>query len=462
VNDLDKACTQCSLSRADGTAAAHSADRTGASNRMRLFGFGLFAAIYFLSFLQRVAVSVVADNLAMELGLDSVALGFMSSGFFIAYAPAQPAMGLLSDKVGPGRVSAGALVIAAVGSFMFAGAKGFTPAFLGRILMGVGLAAGFIPGMKVISSTFPPEAFSTYSALFLAIGNAGTLVGAAPLVWLTVAAGWRPVFAGLAVLAVLLAALCWAFARRQSTHTAPNPDSGDDPGSYRDVIRSRELWLLAWFLFAKYGSQVAFQGLWGVPYISSVYGVNPTSAAQAVTMVAIGYVLTAPLVGKLTDDMAARGADLFDAQRRLLVGTTLFYVLAWVPIVLAPGILSFGAMYVLLFIMGASASSASLVFGITNDLFPSRVLGLATGLVNVMSILGGAAMPPLVGWSIKRLGAQGLRDAAVYARALGPCLVGAALCLALMLMVRRLVQKLPGVGQERYSEHVKDQTQSLD
>ena len=54
------------------------------NRRLRMFGFGLFAAIYFLSFLQRVAVSVVADDLAMELGLDSVALGFMSSGFFIA------------------------------------------------------------------------------------------------------------------------------------------------------------------------------------------------------------------------------------------------------------------------------------------------------------------------------------------------------------------------------------------
>jgi MFS family permease len=423
-------------------------NRTDSSNRLRFFGFGLFAAIYFLSFLQRVAVSVVADDLAIELGLDSVALGFMSSGFFIAYALTQPAMGLLCDKAGPERVSAGALVIAAIGSFLFAGAKGFTPAFLGRILMGAGLAAGFIPGMKVIAAMFPPEAFSTHNALFVAIGNAGSLMGAAPLAWLTAIAGWRLVFRGLAALAVLLASLCWVFATKQSTREVPDPDLSDESGSYRDVIRSRDLWLLALFLLAKYGSQVAFQGLWGVPYLSVLYGVNPTQAATAVTMIATGYVLTAPFVGKLADTMAARGIDLLVARRSLLIGTTLLYVLTWVPIVIAPGLLPFGAMYVLLFIMGISLSSASLVFGIAKDLFPSKVSGLAIGLVNVLSILGGAAMPPIVGWFIKQMTAEGLQGGPLYSRALGPCLVAAALSLALVSMVRKPVGELPGVGHE--------------
>ena len=88
------------------------------NRRLRMFGFGLFAAIYFLSFLQRVAVSVVADDLTMELGLDSVALGFMSSGFFIAYALVQPALGLLCDKAGPARMRVGAPALAAAGAFL--------------------------------------------------------------------------------------------------------------------------------------------------------------------------------------------------------------------------------------------------------------------------------------------------------------------------------------------------------
>jgi len=431
---------------AGGRGGSGVAAGAGSSNWLRLFGFGLFAAIYFLSFLQRVAVSVVADDLAMELGLGSVALGFMSSGFFIAYALVQPAMGILCDKAGPERVSAGALVIAAVGSFLFAGAREFTPAFLGRVFMGAGLAAGFIPGMKVIAAMFPPESFSTYNGLFVAIGNVGTLMGAAPLAWLTVLAGWRIVFAGLAFAAVLLAMLCWVFAGKRRTEKAAEADPDDEPGSNRDVIRSRELWLLASFLFVKYGSQVAFQGLWGAPYIASVYGVSPTAAAAAVTMIAAGYVVAAPFIGRLADIMAARGMNLMAAQRRLLIATTLLYVGTWMPIVLAPGFLPLSAMYVLLFVMGISVSSASLVFGIAKDLFPAKVSGLAIGLVNITSILGGAAMPPVVGWFIDRLTAAGVQGGAVYSRAMIPCLLAAGLGLALISMVgkpygRRL---LPG------------------
>ncbi len=217
----------------------------------------------------------------------------------------------------------------------------------------------------------------------------------------------------------------------------PASNPGDEPGSNRDVIRSRQLWLLALFLFVKYGSQVAFQGLWGVPYIASVYDVSPTAAAGAVTMVAAGYVVAAPIIGRLADVMAARGMNLIAAQRRLLVATTMLYVVTWVPIVLAPGFLPLSAMYLLLFVMGTSVSSASLVFGIAKELFPSNVSGLAIGLVNITSILGGAAMPPVVGWFIDRLTAAGVQGGAVYSRAMIPCLLAAAVGLALISMVGR-------------------------
>jgi len=143
------------------------------------------------------------------------------------------------------------------------------------------------------------------------------------------------------------------------------------------------------------------------------------------------------MIAKLADIMAAWGMNLMAAQRRLLVATTLLYVATWAPIVPAPGLLPLGAMYLLLFVMGTSVSSASLVFGIAKELFPSNVSGLAIGLVNITSILGGAAMPPVVGWFIDRLTAAGVQGGAVYSRAMIPCLLAAAVGLALISMVGR-------------------------
>ncbi len=432
---------------------------------MRGFAFSLFASVYFLSFLQRVAISVVAGALELEFGLDSVALGMMSSGFFIAYALAQPVIGLLADRAGPERVAAGALTVGAVGSFMFAAARSFDVAFSGRVLMGLGLAAGFIPGMKAIAELFPPEMFSTFNALFVTIGHAGSLVGAAPLAWMTAAAGWRAVFTGLAFVAVALAVLCAWYAVRKGREMAAGgaaregagdgarQGSGQGPGqgleqglgqaleqvrgTNREVVASVRMWLVAFFLFAKYGSQVAFQGLWGAPYIVSVYGVSPTQAAGAVTMVAVGYVVAAPFMGRLADRLATAGMDLFAAQRLLLVGSTALCVAVWIPMALAPGLEPWGALHVVIFLLGVSYSTASLAFGITKDLFPANVSGIATGLVNITSILGGAAMPPLVGWIVERRLDAGVSAHAVHAGALWPCLVAAAVSLALVAMVTR-------------------------
>lgn len=44
-------------------------------------------------------------------------------------------------------------------------------------MMGTGLAAGFIPGMKLIAVMFRRKVFTTYNALFAGIGNLSCLVG---------------------------------------------------------------------------------------------------------------------------------------------------------------------------------------------------------------------------------------------------------------------------------------------
>lgn len=414
--------------------------------------FSLFSAIYFMSFLQRVSISVVATELQAEMGLNSVQLGMMTSAFFIAYAAVQPIIGLLSDKAGPERVAAGSLVVAAIGSFAFVAAHSFSTAFIGRILMGVGLAAGFIPGVKAIAEMFPPDSFSSVNAVFLALGQLGSLIGAAPLAWATAAAGWRAVFTGLAVAAVALAALCIAYAvwrarlaaRERSTVgataavAAEGADAnGEQQATNREVLSSVRVWLLAFFLFTKYGSQVAFQGLWGAPYLMSVYGATATQAASAITVLAVGYVVAAPFVGRLADWLAARGMDRFTARRRILVATTVVTVAAWAPMALAPGLVPWSALQALLFIMGMGYSSASLVFGIGKDLFPANVSGFATSLINVTSILGGAVMPPLIGWLVQRGLDSGSVAEAVYARTLWPALAAVTASLALAMAVTR-------------------------
>jgi sugar phosphate permease len=84
--------------------------------RQRSMVFALLSAAYFMSFVQRVALSVVAAELAEELHIGTVELGLMSSAFFVAYAAAQPVVGVLSDLFGPMIVVSCCLCLGTIGT----------------------------------------------------------------------------------------------------------------------------------------------------------------------------------------------------------------------------------------------------------------------------------------------------------------------------------------------------------
>jgi len=99
--------------------------------RQRSMVFALLSAAYFMSFVQRVALSVVAADLAEELHIGTVELGLMSSAFFVAYAATQPAVGILSDLFGPMIVVSCCLCLGMIGTWMFAVSRSMVTAFAG-------------------------------------------------------------------------------------------------------------------------------------------------------------------------------------------------------------------------------------------------------------------------------------------------------------------------------------------
>lgn len=156
--------------------------------RQRSMVFALLSAAYFTSFVQRVALSVVAAELAEELHIGTVELGLMSSAFFVAYVATQPVVGILSDLFGPMIVVSCCLCLGMIGTWMFAVSHSMMTAFAGRILIGAGLSGIFIPGVKVITMLYDADKFASVNGLFLALGNSGAVLGTAPMAWL--ASAW--------------------------------------------------------------------------------------------------------------------------------------------------------------------------------------------------------------------------------------------------------------------------------
>jgi len=106
----------------------------------------------------------------------------------------------------------------------------------------------------------------------------------------------------------------------------------------------------------------------------------------------------------------------------------------------------------MLFVMGLGASSGGLGFAIVKDQYPPEAAGSATSAVNIMSIIGASAIPPVVGVLIHKASQAGVGVRVAYGLSLWPCLVaGVCAWLAAMLLTNGSV---PTKGQTRLVEPV--------
>src|SRR5216117_2342124 len=125
--------------------------------RLILAVFLPFAAGYYLSFLFRTINASISPALASEFGLDAVKTGLLASVYFLVFAGVQIPIGVLLDRYGPRRVQSVLLILAAGGATLFGTATGFSELLVARAMIGLGVAASLMAGLKAVVIWFPKE-----------------------------------------------------------------------------------------------------------------------------------------------------------------------------------------------------------------------------------------------------------------------------------------------------------------
>jgi MFS family permease len=190
-----------------------------------------FAAAYFISYLFRTINAVIAGTLVAEFDLNAAQLGVLTSIYFLTFAAVQLPVGVAIDRFGPSRIQAVLLTIAAVGALVFATASGIAGLLIGRGLIGLGVAAALIAGLKAIADEFPREQLPLLNGAFVAFGAGGAVSATAPLEWLLAHLDWRSVFVLLAATTMFVALLLLLTLRRPCRHRAPTGSASLDVGS---------------------------------------------------------------------------------------------------------------------------------------------------------------------------------------------------------------------------------------
>ncbi len=374
-------------------------------SRLRWTAFVVVGLAYVLSFFHRFAPAAISGDLQQAFDASAAELGGLAATYFYVYMVMQIPTGILVDTLGPRRVVAIGGLIGGLGSLFFGMADTLALASTGRVLVGLGVSVTFIALLKLNAAWFHDRHFATMTGATILLGNAGSLLAAAPLAWALTYVSWRSAFEAIGVFSLLLAALAWWLVRehpgevglpslRELDGKAAHPQH---EGHWYDgllvVLKNRATWPGLWVNMGLAGSLFAFGGLWAVPFLRDVYGMDRALAANHTTLLLAGFAVGAFFVGTLSDRLGRR--------KPLMVAGALGYTLCWLPLLFGVPLAGFVG-YALFLAMGLFVASFTLSWSAAKEVNPHALSGIATSVVNVGAFMGTAIMQPLVGWAIDR------------------------------------------------------------
>ena len=405
----------------------------------RVWGTG--ALLYLVGFFHRVAPAVMTAELMRDFSIGAAALGNLSAFYFYSYVLMQIPTGILADTWGPRRLlSAGALV-AGVGGLLFALSPGVVWAYMGRFLIGGSVAVAWVGLLKLAGNWFPPRQFAMVSGVALLCGILGAVGAGPPLRWLMDHASWRVAMLGVAVATLAVGVSIWCVVRdtpgakglADFPHAAEPIDRPPILASLIEVLRCRNTWLLFLIPGGFVGAVLTFGGLWGVPFLSTHYGMSTGRASFLTSALLVAWALASPLFGWLSDRQGLRKPLFLAGAAVTLAGWTAVVYLPRMPMPLLVGVL---------LLTGIASGCMILSFAFARESVPSRLAGTVSGLVNTGVMLGPMLLQPAVGWMLdygwtgKLIDGVRRYDLAAYRVGFSLMLAWLALSLILLLLTR--------------------------
>jgi MFS family permease len=202
-----------------------------------------------------------------------------------------------------------------------------------------------------------------------------------------------------AALTALLAVIIWLAVRDDrrtgyaSYAPAPSVRRTSIWESIRQALAARNVWLVFLISGAVSGPALTFGGLWGVPFLSTHYGLTTSQASMVTSLLLVCWAVAGPIVGALSDRLRQR--------KPLYALGAVLAAAGWCCVLLVPG-LPLGLLVALLGFTGCASAAVMVGFAIAKESAPAALAGTAGGIANMGNMLGGMIMQPAVGWMLDR------------------------------------------------------------
>ena len=359
-----------------------------------------------INYIDRGAIATAAPLLQDELKLSPSEIGWVLAIFYWAYAPLQPVMGWLADRIGPAIVLASGFALWSLATAATGLVWGLASLVVLRLLMGAGEATFYPSALSLLVRNVPPtqRALATATMQFGAVlGPAiGTLLGGMIMLHF----GWRAMFVVMGC-----ASLTWLFfwGRRMRAERVQQASSAvktaaagsDDNPSYGVILRQRALWggMLGTFC-SNYAFYFVFS--WLPLYLVNERGLTLEMMTYATTAFYVADGASILLVGYMLDRWVRRGASFNRAYKTALALSCAGVGLCLIGSTLVTGLVAASLILMLTGVMDGFNSPSNP--SVTQTFAGSAATGRWMGIQNAVGNVAGMTAPVVTGYLVQSTG----------------------------------------------------------
>ncbi|KQS67187.1 glucarate transporter [Methylobacterium sp. Leaf361] len=403
-------------------AAADAQRRT----RVRLLIVAMLFAATTINYADRATISIAGPDMAKELGLSPVQMGYVFSAFAWSYVLAQIPGGWLLDRYSVKWVYAAAvalwsaftLVQGAVG--FFTGLTAVVLLFALRLAVGLTEAPVFPANARIVAAWFPTRERGMASAFFNSAQYFATVLFTPLMAWIVHNFGWHHVFTSMGLLGIAFAVLCLRVVDSPKNHPSMNQAErdyieaggalldmdGQGRSKQGDAGRTLRQLLANRMLLGIYVGQYCITVLtyffltWFPVYLVKERGLSILQAGFAAVLPALCGFIGGILGGVISDMLLRRGFSLTAARKIPIVGGMLLSMSIIGCNYVQADALVVGLMALAFFGKGIGA----LGWAVVADTSPRESGGLSGGLFNTFGNTAGITTPIAIGYIVQSTG----------------------------------------------------------
>ncbi|MFB7891223.1 MFS transporter [Microbacterium sp. NPDC056044] len=331
--------------------------------------------------------AVVSPEIQDSADLTLAQIGLAASVYTWVFAFVQFFSGSLLDRFGSRPLLGIAVILVAVGAFLYAGTTDFTTLAIAQAVLALGAAFGFVGAGYIGGKWFPAARYGLMFGLVQAAASLGSAVGQPVILLVLQSLSWQQLLVAFGTFGVILAVLFFLIVR-DPVHPAPSAPR-DRPNVFAEILRdlgrcfaNLNVVLSALFAGAAFGTMLALGTLWG-PRIMEARGASTEFATILTALAWLGLAAGAPLVNIRSDRVGSR--------RRPAITWLALQTLAIAAVIYLP-VESNGVAAVLMFAVGLFSGVQMLGFTVAGESIDGALIGSASAIVNGFCFLIGGML----------------------------------------------------------------------